>query len=314
MGEPVNTEVINKIDLIFTSAECIYHNNFKYRHIVNNQAVESIKIDWRGNNKTSRLEELASDLINSEINLSMFNELNFNMVISDKYERLVLNTINKRLKFVSEYFLNIISHYHQPIEANILLDKLYNNVIDDYDELKSAIQVDYIEKLALFEEIYSEYNSFYTPILRSMLGSTNKISMDNHINLLYGPNNEKVIKLLHSKLTDMGCINVNYENFTSHFYPKSIDIPKIQWLKKDSLLCMLFKGGYQNGLEIPEVRCTNQQKWIMISEHFTNQFGEIYNVEKIRGSYNNAGKHLVQAIDSIVELVNEIEKIRKSKI
>lgn len=120
------------------------------------------------------------------------------------------------------------------------------------------------------------------------------------IELNYGVNNDKIIKLLHEELNGNFIESIDFKDFERHFKENNSDFKKIQWKKTQPQLVKL----------INELEVKNFNKWLMVSNHFydkkNNKNYDNGTLSVVLDKVHNTLKNEVKDIPKILSKINGV--------
>jgi hypothetical protein len=120
------------------------------------------------------------------------------------------------------------------------------------------------------------------------------------IELNYGLNNDKIIKLLHEELNGNFIETIDFKDFERHFKENNSDFKKLQWKKTQPQLVKL----------INELEVKNYNKWLMVSNHFydkkNNKNYDNGMLSVVLDKVHNTLKNEVKDIPKILSRINGV--------
>lgn len=227
------------------------------------------------------------------------------------------NTVNEYINFFEKYNIfeeikAFVLKCEEPLKVDFLMI-----IIDDFRRflVNFSSNVDYKR----FAEIGS-YASYGKNIVSYELNdmvmalfcfSTNAIrdieevviwctSTPDIIELNYGANNDKIIKILHEELNGNFIETIDFKDFERHFKENNFDFKKLQWKKTQPQLVKL----------INELQVRNFNKWLMVSNHFydkkNNKNYDNGTLSVVLDKVHNTLKNEVKDIPKILSRINGV--------
>jgi hypothetical protein len=215
----------------------------------------------------------------------------------------------KQDRFIKQQFSDAVIHYFNDVEESQWLVELLMHQRDTMTdaEFYKAVQFQYIQYFKWLEEQFYWIYPLYQPYLLGFDDFKKSFELPEHIQLMYGNNNDAVIKDLHQFLYPT-FIDNSHAEFAAHFEDNGL-YTKMRWKRAQKALAILFYG-IKTGKDYQKISLKMRNRPSnVINQHFLNKKDEeitVDNAEKSKEGINpNVSSRDGDEILQLLKMLNE---------